>query len=67
MFKNFFLVFIVIIPAMFSWSQSYSLVIKDGHVIDPKNNIDAVMDLAIVDGKIVEVAKNIDASLIFLE
>ena len=62
MFKNFFLVFIVIIPAMFSWSQSYSLVIKDGHVIDPKNNIDAVMDLAIVDGKIVEVAKNIDAS-----
>jgi len=62
MFKNFFLVFIVIIPAMFSWSQSYSLVIKDGHVIDPKNNIDAVMDVAIVDGKIVEVAKNIDAS-----
>src|SRR6476659_1341151 len=62
MFKNFFLVFIVIIPAMFSWSQSYSLVIKDGHVIDPKNNIDAMMDVAIVDGKIVEVAKNIDAS-----
>ena len=62
MFKNFFLVFIVIILAMFSWSQSYSLVIKDGHVIDPKNNIDAVMDVAIVDGKIVEVAKNIDAS-----
>ena len=62
MFKIFFLVFIVIIPAMFSWSQSYSLVIKDGHVIDPKNNIDAVMDVAIVDGKIVEVAKNIDAS-----
>ena len=62
MFKNFFLVFIVINSAMFSWSQSYSLVIKDGHVIDPKNNIDAVMDVAIVDGKIVEVAKNIDAS-----
>jgi len=62
MFKKFFLVFIVINSAMFSWSQSYSLVIKDGHVIDPKNNIDAVMDVAIVDGKIVEVAKNIDAS-----
>ena len=43
------------------WSQAYSLVIKEGHVIDPKNNIDAVMDIAINDGKIVQVAKNIDA------
>ena len=47
---------------MLSWSQVYSIVIKDGHVIDPKNNIDAVMDVAIADGKIVGVAKNIDAS-----
>jgi len=43
-----------------SWSQTYSVVIKDGHVIDPKNNIDGVMDVAIQDGKIVQVAKNID-------
>jgi len=43
------------------WSQVYSLVIKEGHVIDPKNNVDAVMDIAINDGKIVQVAKNIDA------
>ena len=43
-----------------SWSQTYSIVIKDGHVIDPKNNIDAVMDIAIQEGKIVQVAKNID-------
>ncbi len=43
-----------------SWSQTYSIVIKDGHVIDPKNNIDGVMDVAIQDGKIVLVAKNID-------
>ena len=28
-------------------SQSYDIVIKGGHVIDPKNNIDAVMDVAI--------------------
>src|SRR3954468_24447016 len=42
-------------------AQSYSIVIKEGHVIDPKNNIDAVMDIAIQDGKIVQVAKNIDA------
>lgn len=44
-----------------SWSQTYNIVIKDGHVIDPKNNIDGVMDVAIHDGKIVQVAKNIDA------
>src|ERR1700733_12572415 len=42
-------------------SQTYNIVIKDGHVIDPKNNIDAVMDVANTNGKIVQVAKNIDA------
>src|SRR5215216_3189824 len=41
-------------------AQTYSIVIKDGHVIDPKNNIDAVMDVAIGNGKIILVAKNID-------
>jgi dihydroorotase len=42
-------------------AQTYSIVIKGGHVIDPKNNIDEVMDLAIHEGKIVAVAKDIDA------
>lgn len=41
-------------------AQDYSIVIKGGHVIDPKNNIDAVMDVAVTDGKIALVAKNID-------
>jgi len=41
-------------------SQQYSIVIKEGHVIDPKNNIDAIMDVAIADGKIAAVAKSID-------
>jgi dihydroorotase len=41
-------------------AQTYSIVIKDGHVIDPKNNINGIMDVAITDGKIVQVAKNID-------
>lgn len=40
--------------------QTYSLLIKGGHLIDPKNNIDAVMDIAIAEGKIAEVAKSID-------
>jgi dihydroorotase len=38
------------------------IVIKGGHVIDPKNNIDAIMDIAIKDGKINQVAKNIDTT-----
>jgi dihydroorotase len=41
-------------------AQNYAMVIKGGHVIDPKNNIDGVMDVAIQDGKILLVAKNID-------
>ncbi len=41
-------------------AQQYAIVIKGGHVIDPKNNIDAVMDIAINEGKIVEVARNIE-------
>lgn len=42
------------------YGQSIDLLIKNGHVIDPKNNIDAVMDIAIQDNKIVEVTKNIN-------
>lgn len=41
-------------------AQTYSIVIKGGHVIDPKNNINGIMDVAIHEGKIVQVAKNID-------
>jgi dihydroorotase len=41
-------------------AQSYSTVIKGGHVIDPKNNIDGIMDVAINDGRIALVALNID-------
>ena len=43
-----------------SKSQTYDIVIKGGRVIDPKNNIDAIMDLAISDGKIAALAKSID-------
>lgn len=41
-------------------AQSYDIVIKGGHVIDAKNNVDAVMDVAIKDGRVVQLAKNID-------
>ncbi|RPA67098.1 amidohydrolase/deacetylase family metallohydrolase [Cyclobacteriaceae bacterium YHN15] len=41
-------------------AQNYQMVIKGGHVIDPKNNIDELMDVAIQDGVIAKMAKNID-------
>lgn len=40
-------------------AQDYDLLIKNGRVIDPKNEIDGVMDVAIKDKKIAKVSKNI--------
>lgn len=42
------------------FAQAYDIVIKGGHVIDPKNNLDAVMDIAVKGGKIEKIAANID-------
>lgn len=44
-------------------SKPYNIIIKDGHVIDPRNNIDRVMDIAIADGKIARISVGIDPSL----
>ncbi len=41
-------------------AQTYSIVIKGGHVIDPKNELNEVMDIAVNNGKIVRIAKNIN-------
>jgi len=35
----------------------YSIVIKGGHVIDPKNNINEVMDIAITEGRLAQPAR----------
>jgi dihydroorotase len=40
----------------------YDLLLRGGHVIDPKNNIDAVMDVAISRGRVARVAANIPAN-----
>lgn len=42
-------------------AQEIDLLIKHGHVFDPRNSIDTVMDVAIAEGKILEVAANIPA------
>ena len=43
-------------------SPRYDLLLKGGHVIDPANNIDTLMDVAVSGGKIAAVAKDIPAS-----
>ncbi|MCC6590527.1 MAG: amidohydrolase/deacetylase family metallohydrolase [Bryobacterales bacterium] len=45
------------------WGQpTYDLLIKGGHLIDPKNKINAVRDVAIKDGQIAAVAASIPAN-----
>ena len=39
--------------------QPYDLLLKGGHLIDPRNRIDAPRDVAIADGRIAEVASTI--------
>jgi len=41
-------------------SQEIDILLKGGHVIDPKNKIDAQMDVAITKGKILRVASEIN-------
>ncbi|MDO3627774.1 amidohydrolase/deacetylase family metallohydrolase [Mucilaginibacter sp. BT774] len=59
--KRFFLMlFLLGLLSQVSVAQTYDIVIKGGHVIDPKNDIDAVMDVAISGGKITLVSMDID-------
>ena len=37
-----------------------SILIKNGRVIDPKNNVDAILDILVVNGKIADLNKNLD-------
>ena len=55
---------VFLVPLLFSLishvhAQTIDILLKGGHVIDAKNNIDAVMDVAITDSKISQVAPNI--------
>lgn len=59
--KPLLLALVLLLPSM-ATAQSYDLLIKDGHMIDPKNDIDQPMDLAIRDGVIARVAESIPES-----
>ena len=51
-------VFFVVSPARAQ--PRYQIVLKGGHVIDPRNQVDAVMDVAVADGKIAAVRPDIN-------
>jgi dihydroorotase len=48
--------------ALAAHAQQYDLVLRNGHVLDPKNNVDAKRDVAIRDGKIAAIEPSIPAS-----
>jgi dihydroorotase len=48
-----------IFAAVLSAQTRYELLLKGGHVIDPANNIDGVMDVGIASGRIARVASSI--------
>jgi dihydroorotase len=53
---------LLLLAAFAPQQPSYDLLLRGGHVIDPKNSISKVMDVAIADGKIARVAENIPAA-----
>src|SRR5689334_9822425 len=60
---NFFrVVFGLSLVGMAFAQTDYDLLIKGGHVIDGRNNLSAVRDVAIKDGKVAAVAANIAAN-----
>src|SRR5207253_7336336 len=49
-------------PLSLAQAVHYDLLLKGGHVIDPANRVDGVMDVAVSNGKIVAVEKSIPAA-----
>ena len=65
--KKLFLILFSVLSSYASTSAQtathlYDIVVKGGHVIDPKNGIDQVIDIAVKQGKIVKVEKNINGA-----
>ena len=52
---------ILLFQVMILHSQEIDILIKGGHVIDPGNKIDGIMDVAVANGKILRVAASIHA------
>ncbi len=57
-----FLCFFSLIIFAAAYAQPFDLLLKGGHLIDPKNQIDSKMDIAVANGKIAKVSKSIVAA-----
>src|SRR5262245_9235419 len=60
--------FVFLFLAGSAWAQPqqpYDLLLRGGHVIDPKNQLDAVRDVAISRGKVAAVAAKIEPAAAF--
>src|ERR1051326_3977384 len=55
-------IFLLVLSAGLLFAQDYDLLLKGGHVIDPKNKISGRRDVAIKDGRIAAVEADIPAS-----
>ena len=54
---------LVAVIATMSYAESrYDLLLKGGRVVDPKNNVDQIADVAVKAGKIAAVAPNLNAT-----
>ncbi len=60
--RLFVLLSMVLASADSAFAQQYDFLLKGGHVIDARNGLSAVRDVAIKDGKIAAVAANIPAA-----
>src|SRR5262245_38324090 len=56
---------VVLVLARSVEGQQYDLLLKGGHVIDPRSRVSAVCDVAIRDGQIAAVAEKIDPTTAF--
>ena len=56
-----FVIALLIAAGALQAEAPYDLLLKGGHVIDPKNNLNTTMDVAIKNGKIARVAPAIDS------
>src|SRR5512143_830438 len=54
------LVFLLGVSSLASAAPKYDLLLRGGHVIDPRNRLSALRDVAMVDGRIAAVAPRID-------
>jgi dihydroorotase len=61
-YRVWLLVVVWLLRSLAIQAQQFDLLIKGGHVIDPKNRIDGMMDIAISSGKIAAVAADIPSS-----